>query len=234
MKKNLLGLINSGKLWMTLCVVLSIAASQAQTAYTYGTTEGFEEDGWPSEKGSDKSATFTASTGTWSIAKNHAVNTKAHEGTNSFYFAEKDLLITPELPNGANELTFYVYATTNRTITVSTSTAGTADGDFTKNTDISITKNDPWKLSTVEINNPVVRYIKFTSNGKDAYIDDILITKPLTVGLSNTSPETNTLVARRYFDILGNPVQQLKPNTVYIRETEYDDGTVKRIKFLNK
>lgn len=152
-------------------------------SYTYS-AESFEENIW-----ANASSAFTeipTSTGTWTVAKDNVNSTAvpASDGSYSLLFKNKTAaLMTPRLDNGAGVLTYYSMRTSSRTVIVETST-----DQVTWVTADSYASTAAWSQRTVTINNPAVRYIRFSSNSNSGlYIDNVLITSAGAPGVSTTT-----------------------------------------------
>ncbi|NDW13741.1 T9SS C-terminal target domain-containing protein [Bacteroides sp. 214] len=169
---------------MLVCAFLFLSQLVTAQSYTYQ-TESFEESVWSTA--SSSSNAIAASTGTWTVAKNNIqTNAYASGGTYSLICATKtNALTSPILENGAGVLTYYANRPTGggRTITVHTSTDKVNWSAAIET--YSVTSE--WTLRRVEINDPAVRYITFSTNSNGGvYLDDILITSAGSAGVTAT------------------------------------------------
>lgn len=192
MKKNPLrkhGRLFFGTRFSMLLTVLSIwmplQFSFAQS-YTYE-TESFEDAAWSNAASSSNQIVST--TGTWTVAKNNIQSNAitAYDGSYSLILATKSkALITPVLSKGAGVLTYYINRTGGgRTIMIHTSTdmvtwkLPAAD---------SVSVPSEWTQRRIEINDPTVRYIRFSVNSNGGvYIDNVNITTAGAAGISVTT-----------------------------------------------
>lgn len=160
-----------------LVAVIILAGMQTLSAqsYTYE-PESFEESVWSSA--SKSSNLISSSTGEWTVAKNNVQSNAvvAQDGSYSLLIATKsNALITPKLDNGAGVLTYYVTKSTGggRTILVETST----DMNIWVEAASAVAISQEWTLERVEINDPDVRYIRFSTNSNSAvHLDNVNIT----------------------------------------------------------
>lgn len=166
--------INFTALLTTLCSLLPLQFSFAQS-YTYE-TESFEDAVWSNAASSSNPTAST--TGMWTVAKKNIQSNAipAYEGSYSLILATKsNALITPTLDKGAGILTYYINRTGGgRTIMVHTSadmvTWNSPAAD-------SVSVPSEWTLRRIEINDPAVRYIRFSTNSNGGvYIDNVRIT----------------------------------------------------------
>ena len=193
MKKRLQHLdvfsLNKRKLlfcFISVFSILSMESALAQ-AYTYE-AESFESEVWNAAPNS--SNTIVSPTGAWTTAKNNVrTDAYAQEGTYSLLFANKtNGLITPLLENGAGVLSFYMARPTggSRTIKISVSTDKINWTDYTDFEAVPVA----WTEKKVEINDPAVRYISFTTNSNGGvHIDNVKITS---AGNPNVVVETTS------------------------------------------
>lgn len=153
--------------------LLALQSINAQS-YTYE-AESFEEEVW--NTASNSSNSIQSQTGTWTVAKNniHTNAITAQDGTYSLLIATKsNALISPKLENGAGVLTYYVSRPSGggRTIMVHTSTDMQTWSDVLE----SFSTTAEWTARRVEINDPEVRYIRFSTNSNgNVYIDNVKI-----------------------------------------------------------
>lgn len=216
----------------TVYACFMFVATSAQS-YTYQ-AESFENEAWASAGSS--SNTIVASTGSWMVAKNNIQNNSvsAQDGSYSLILATKtNALISPILDDGAGILKYYVSKPTGggRTISVSTSIDKIQWSDNIE--ELSVPSE--WTEREVVINDENVRYIRFqTSSNGGVYLDNISVTRAMKVGLEKDMYNTNTVVRKRYFDLLGKQAKSPKENSIYIQENVYEDGSIKRVKMLYK
>ncbi|MFD2162290.1 T9SS type A sorting domain-containing protein [Paradesertivirga mongoliensis] len=172
-------------LHLVLVILFSILGVQSLygQSYTYS-VEGFEGNIW-----ANSPSTFTeipSSTGTWTAARDNVQSNAvaAFEGSFSFLFKNKTAaLMSPRLDNGAGVLTYHTIRTSSRTVIVETSVDKT-----TWVTVDSYASTAAWTLRTVTINNPAVRYVRFSSNSNSGlYIDNVLVTSAGAPGVSTTT-----------------------------------------------
>lgn len=171
-------------------------------SYTYE-SESFEEEVWGT---ASKSSNLVQShSGTWTVAKNniHTNAITAQDGTYSLLIATKsNALISPKLENGAGVLTYYVSKPTGggRTITVETSTdMQTWDAAVE-----SFSVSAEWTLRRVEINDPEVRYIRFSTNSNgNVYIDNVQISSAGATDVSVTT-SVGSVITQTSASIVGN------------------------------
>ncbi|MES2775693.1 MAG: T9SS type A sorting domain-containing protein [Bacteroidota bacterium] len=158
--------------WSVFISMLAIPAFINAQSYTYS-PESFEENIWAIAPASFND--IPTATGTWVAAKENVQSTAvtAYDGTYSFLIKNKTAaLLMPRLDNGAGVLTYYTIRTSSRTVIVETSvdkvTWVTAD---------SYPSTASWTQRTVTINNPAVRWIRFSSNSNSGlYLDKVLVT----------------------------------------------------------
>lgn len=165
--------------------LLAFQSANAQS-YTYE-AESFENEIWNNASGS--SNPIQSSTGTWTVAKNniHTNAITAQEGTFCLLLATKsNALISPKLENGAGVLTYYVTKPTGggRTIMVHTSTDMQTWSDAVE----SFSTTAEWTARRIEINDPAVRYIRFSTNSNgNVHIDNVKITSAGAADVSVTT-----------------------------------------------
>ncbi len=217
----------------TFIVLSSFQMLYAQS-YTYA-TESFEDAAWSSA--SSSSNPIVSETGTWTVAKNNIqTNAYAQDETYSLIIATKtDALITPSLDEGAGTLTYYANkpAGGGRTITVLTST-NLSDWSAAVTIENAFSVPAVWTERSIEINDPAVRYIKFSTNSNGGvYLDNIKITKSGVASSIDKTDMNKTIVKKQYYDLFGKQVNVLEKNTIYIQENIYEDGSMTRIKTLD-
>lgn len=169
-----------------LCVLwLTANAADAQN-YTYE-WESFEAPEWK-----NSGMYVTSTTGKWTTNKNIQSAEQAKDGKYSLYFTKKNGLTSPELPKGAGTLIYYAY-NNNRQMTVETSK------DNVRWTAIEQYKETTtWTKHTVEINDPDVKWVRFTLNSNNQfYIDNVLITK--TDGTTGSGEQIKPTLTVKYF-----------------------------------
>jgi pectate lyase len=186
MKRGLTHISTRYQLHLFLFILISLLLNSPllhAQSYTYS-AESFEENIWANASGTFNE--IPSSTGTWTAAKDNVNSTAvpAYDGTFSFLFKNKiAALMTPRLDNGAGVLTYYTIRTSSRTVIVETST-----DQLTWVTADSYASTAAWSLRTVTINNPAVRYIRFSSNSNSGlYIDNVLITNAGAPGVTTTT-----------------------------------------------
>jgi pectate lyase len=206
-------------LQLLLFILISLLSSPLLHAqsYTYS-AESFEENIW-----ANASSTFTeipSSTGTWTAAKDNVQSTAvtAYDGTFSFLFKNKTTaLMTPRLDNGAGVLTYYTIRTSSRNVIVETST-----DQVTWTTVDTYASTAAWSLRTVTINNPAVRYIRFSSNSNSGlYIDNVLITSAGAPGVSTTTAPPTDITQTSA--VVGGNITSANLTTITGRGVCYND-----------
>ena len=177
------------KFHLILLVILFLPGLLRAQSYTYS-VEGFEENIWANA--SSNPTEIPASTGTWTVARDNVQSTAvtAYEGTFSFLFKNKTAaLMTPKLENGVGVLTYQTIRTSSRTVIVETS----VDKVNWVSAD-SYASTAAWSLRTVTINNPAIRYIRFSSNSNSGlYVDNVLITSAGAPGVSTTTASVDDI-----------------------------------------
>ena len=187
-------------------------------SYTYS-NEGFEENIW-----ANASSTFTeipSSTGTWTAARDNVQSNAvaAFEGTYSFLFKNKTAaLMTPRLDNGVGVLTYQTIRTSSRTVIVETSVDKvnwvTAD---------SYASTAAWSQRSVTINNPAVRYIRFSSNSNSGlYMDNVMITSAGAPGVSTTTASVSDITQTSA--VVGGNITSQNLTTITSRGICYNDS----------
>ena len=148
--------------------------------------ESFEEPVWASATSSP--TVISSSTGDWSAYKGNIQSTAAGsaDGDYALVFTVKTGLITPMLPNGVGVLTYSAVKTTGGTRTI-TLESSVDNANWT--TVDSYNTAQTWEERTVKVNDPSIRYLRFTTNSNGStYIDKLLITK---AGASDITVLTN-------------------------------------------
>ncbi|AXP82035.1 Pectate trisaccharide-lyase precursor [Mariniflexile rhizosphaerae] len=175
------------RLFLLLLVVGGVMNAQN---YTY-TPESFEDDVWVNSP--ENPTTISSSTGDWSVARENvkSQDVPAQEGNSSLFLKRKNstsvyAFRTPYLENGAGLLTFYLYKTSSRTLTVET--FNEVSNTWTLIGTASPTQSNIWELKSIVINDPDAKFIRFTgdSNG-GIYVDNMLVTDASPEGTSTTT-----------------------------------------------
>lgn len=203
--------------WLLLISFFAGSPLLHAQSYTYS-TESFEENIW-----ANASATFNnipTLTGTWIAAKDNVQSNAvaAYDGAFSFLIRNKTAALTsPRLDNGAGVLTYYTIRTSSRTVIVETST-----DNVTWVTIDSYPSTAIWSLRTLTINNPAVRYVRFSSNSNNGlYIDKVLITSAGAPGVVTTTA-TPTNINQTSVTVGGNITSQ-DLTTITSRGVCYND-----------
>lgn len=169
-----------------LCALGLTGSMVHAQSYTYE-WESFEDAVW-----NKSGESVTSATGKWTTNKNVQSAEQARDGKYSLYFTKKNGLTSPELKEGAGTLIYYAYDN-NRQMTVETSK------DNVKWTAIEQYKEtSTWTKHAVEINDPEVRWVRFTLNSNNQfYIDNVLITK--TDGTTGSGEQIKPALTVKYF-----------------------------------
>lgn len=152
---------------LTLVAIASLSACGlcAANPYTY-LPESFEGPEW-----AVKNATVVSSTGSWTSNKNLQSDEQAHDGQYSIKISQKAGITTPELTEGVDKIEYYCNLK-NRQLSVATS----VDGETWHTIESEKTTCD-WTLHTLNVADPDVRYVKFSTNSNNqAYLDFVTIT----------------------------------------------------------
>lgn len=192
-------------LFLLLFVISGVVNAQN---YTY-TLESFEDDVWVNSP--ENPTTINSSTGDWSVARENvkSQDVPAQEGNSSLFLKRKNstdvyAFRTPYLENGAGVLTFYLYKTSSRTLTVETYNEVSDSWLFIGT--VSPTKNNVWELQSIEINDATVKYIRFTANSNGGlYVDNMLVTDASPQGINTTT---------NFFDLITQTSIQAHGNIV--------------------
>ncbi|MCD7971773.1 MAG: Ig-like domain-containing protein [Candidatus Azobacteroides sp.] len=78
-----------------------------------------------------------------------------------------------------------------------------------------------------------VRIVNTSSGGLNIHGANIRLAQKTETGIPGATEENKTISTINYFSISGLKVKDLKENTIYIKETIYDDGSIERIKIFN-
>ncbi|MCM1076500.1 MAG: DUF1565 domain-containing protein [Bacteroides sp.] len=152
----------------TSAITIAAATCVAAQTYTYR-VESFEDPAF-----ANSATKVTSPTGEWTTNKNVRSADKAQDGSYSLFFAKKDGITLPKLPDGAGTLIYYAN-NQNRQTYVETS----ADGTDWTTVETYKDKEPVWFKHIVAINDPTVRFLRIrTGSNTQFYIDNLLLTRP--------------------------------------------------------
>ena len=209
--------LNQVRLFLVLLAACVITSRIEAQSYTY-TAESFEENIWAVAPSSP--TLTTAGTGVWTTGRDNvqANDVPAYDGSFSFFIKNKTAaLMTPRLDNGAGVLTYYTIRTSNRNIIVETSVDKT-----TWVTVDTYTSTTTWSLRTITINNPAVRYVRFSSSSNGGvYLDKILITPAGAPGVTTTTATPSSITQTSA--VVGGDITSTNATTITSRGVCYND-----------